>query len=111
MVCIASPHTTLPKEKMFMDIMYDNTIVASLTVGQLLSILKSFLGESEATEDAPASKNYVYGLRGIQDLFQCSHTQAQRYKDGLLKPAVIQSGRKIMVDVDTAIKLFNQKEG
>lgn len=94
-----------------MDIMYDNTIVASLTVGQLLSILKSFLGESEATEDAPASKNYVYGLRGIQDLFQCSHTQAQRYKDGLLKPAVIQSGRKIMVDVDTAIKLFNQKEG
>ena len=90
--------TIVPKE----------TFVATLTVGQLMDILSSMMAQTgvAATEQSP--KNYVYGLRGIQDLFQCSHTQAQRYKDGLLKPAVIQSGRKIIVDADKAMELFNQ---
>ena len=73
-----------------------------------MGIMSSLLSVRASDQKEHSPKNYVYGLRGIQDLFQCSHTQAQRYKDGLLKPAIIQSGRKIMVDVDTAVMLFNQ---
>ena len=89
----------------------NHTIVASLTVGQLKEVLSSFLNQKDDTTEEHTSKNYVYGLRGIQDLFQCSHTQAQRYKDGVLRPAVIQSGRKIMVDVEKALDLFGRKGG
>ncbi len=48
----------------------------------------------------------VYGLKGIQDLFHVSHKTAQIYKDGILKPAVRQNGRKIVVDADLALELF-----
>lgn len=53
-------------------------------------------------------KEYVYGLRGIRDLFNVSHATAQRYKDTFLKDAIIQRGRKIMVDVQKAFELYNQ---
>ena len=52
-------------------------------------------------------KRYVYGLKGIQELFNVSHGTAQRYKDGIIKDAVFQSGRKIVVDADKAMELFN----
>ena len=51
-----------------------------------------------------------YGLRGIQDLFHCSHRQAQYYKDFIIADAVSQNGRKIVVDVDRALELFNQRK-
>ena len=58
-----------------------------------------------------AGKRYVYGLKGIQSLFHCSHLTAQRYKDGFLAPAVMQQGRKIVVDVEQAVELFkNHKD-
>lgn len=59
---------------------------------------------------APAQdpgKRYVYGLKGIQDLFGVCHATAAKYKDGILKDACYQSGRKIVVDVDKALALFN----
>lgn len=68
-------------------------------------------------QDAPKNetpvpgKRYVYGLKGIQELFNVSHLTAQRYKDGILKDAVYQSGRKIVVDADKAIELFNTWNG
>ena len=86
------------------------TIVASLTVGQLMELVSSLISAKEEEVDLQTSARYVYGLRGIQDLLHCSHTQAQRYKDGLLKPAVMQNGRKIVVDADKALALFAEKE-
>ncbi len=55
----------------------------------------------------------VYGLKGIEDLFHVSHKTAQKYKDGILKPAVRQHGRKIITDADWALELFASanKEG
>lgn len=83
-------------------IITEDTPLAMMTIGDLVS----FLGLKKKT--TPTSKrNYVYGLKGIQDLFKVSHTTAQIYKDGILKEAIYQSGRKIMVDVDKAIKLFD----
>ena len=62
------------------------------------------------TGETPASgKRYVFGIRGISSLFNVSLPTAQRYKDTFLKPAVIQRGRKIMVDADKAIELYNSR--
>ena len=55
--------------------------------------------------------HYVYGLRGIQQLFGVSHKTAQEYKDGLIKDAVRQNGRKIVVDADYALELFSRRKG
>lgn len=87
-----------------------DTPLAMLTIGQL----SSFLGldapeEKERSLEVKNGRSYVYGLKGIQELFHVSHSTAQIYKDGILKEAVYQSGRKIVVDVEKAIKLFNAK--
>lgn len=60
-------------------------------------------------ESLASANRLVYGLRGIQSLFNCSHKQAQYYKDRIICEAVSQNGRKIVVDADLALKLFNQR--
>lgn len=85
----------------------NSTIVASLTVGQLREFLRELL-TNETRPVETEKKNLVYGLRGIMSLLHCSHTQAQRYKDGILKDAVMQIGRKIVVDADKALELFKK---
>lgn len=85
-----------------------DTPVAMMTIGQLASYLGlNGAREQKETSNTGSSKSYVYGLRGIQNLFNVSHTTAQMYKDGILREAVYQSGRKIVVDVEKAIDLFN----
>lgn len=54
--------------------------------------------------------NFVYGLKGIETLFQVSHATAQRYKDTFLAPAVRQRGRKIIVDAKLALDLFDKRQ-
>ena len=39
-------------------------------------------------------------------LFNVSNVTAQRYKNGIIKDAVKQCGRKIIVDADKALELF-----
>lgn len=83
-----------------------------LSVSEFLEIQKrAFSEQGVEKQDAPKAtkKNYVYGLRGIRDLFHVSHATAQRLKDGVLSPAVRQLGRKIIVDADFAMELFNQQ--
>ncbi len=55
------------------------------------------------------TKRYVYGLRGICELFQCSHAHAQKLKDGILRPAIKQVGRKIIVDAYMALELLEKR--
>ena len=92
---------------MFID---DTTPIAALTVGNLKQLITDLVREQKV--DAiplvtQAGRRYVYGLKGIQDLFGVCHLTAQRYKDGFLAPACMQNGRKIVVDVELAIELFN----
>lgn len=92
---------------MFID---DTTPIAALTVGNLIQLITDLVREQKADAIPPVTqtgKRYVYGLKGIQDLFGVCHLTAQRYKDGFLAPACMQNGRKIVVDVDLAIELFN----
>jgi hypothetical protein len=85
------------------------TPIAMLTVGQLMELLST-----DKKQDVPTVQNqanYVYGLRGIRNLFSVSHATAQRYKEGIIKDAVSQNGRKIIVDREKALELFQQKSG
>ena len=87
----------------------------SLTVEEFTQLLDDRIAAALGTNnkvisvDKP-SGNYVYGLRGIQQLFGVSHKTAQEYKDTSLRPAVMQNGRKIVVDADLAMELFNKKK-
>lgn len=94
----------------------DNTTpIAALTVGDLKELLRELninTGPAAVKQAAGNSKRYVYGLKGIQSLFHCSHLTAQRYKDTFLAPAVMQQGRKIVIDVEQAVELFKtHKDG
>ena len=87
----------------------DTTPIAALTVADLRQLIRETSATS-VTNSSRTSGHYVYGLRGIQQLFGVSHKTAQEYKDGLIKDAVRQNGRKIVVDADLALELFNQKK-
>lgn len=96
---------------MIMNITND-TPVTFLTVGQLKEILRADQSIQKTPSAQEKPKKYVYGLRGIRELFGCSHATAQRYKDTIIKDAVIQNGRKLIIDSDLAIELFkNSKSG
>ncbi len=56
----------------------------------------------------PKKKEYVYGIKGIAQLFGCSTATAQRIKSsGEIDGALIQRNRRIIVDVEKALMLFN----
>lgn len=87
----------------------------ALTVEQFTQLLDDRIAAALGTNNKvisvnKPSGNYVYGLRGIQQLFGVSHKTAQEYKDTFLRPAVMQNGRKIVVDADLAMELFNKKK-
>ena len=53
------------------------------------------------------SKKYVYGIRGIAKLFDCSISSANRLKkSGKIDKAIIQDGRKIIIDSELAFELM-----
>lgn len=59
-----------------------------------------------------ATMRYVYGLRGVAELFGCSLPIANRIKQsGRIDKAVTQIGRKIIVDADLALELAGHKIG
>ena len=86
----------------------------TLTVEEFVQLLDERINAaltSGTSKKIQTSGNYVYGLRGIQQLFGVSHKTAQEYKDGLIKDAVRQNGRKIVVDADYALELFSRRKG
>lgn len=94
-----------------------DTRIIDLTVGEFEELYKNVaIGEMKrlftelgiSQSDDSHKKRYVYGLIGIKQLFNCSDSTAKRLKNGKIKDAVSQYGRKIVVDVDKAMKLFNQ---
>lgn len=87
-------------------IISDSTPIALLTVGQL----RELLNLDKQPEPIAATNNerrLVYGLAGIRKLFNVSHATAYRYKETVIKDAVSQRGRKIVVDAEKALELFN----
>ncbi len=93
--------------KMYNAKIESKTPLAMLTVGQFMELVNN--SKEQPKEQAEPAKKYVYGLKGIRELFNVSHATAQRYKDTIIKDAVKQCGRKIIVDAEHAIELFNHK--
>jgi len=92
------------------------TPIATLNVGQLFEALEEEgyirKDRAEAPSEAKApERRYVYGIKGIMELFGVSNVTAQRYKAGVIKDAVRQYGRKIVTDADLALELFNASRG
>ena len=86
-----------------------NTPLVMLTVAQFEELLnKNTKEKQEVAVHSP--KRYVYGLKGICELFNCAHSTAQRLKDEVIMEAVSQNGRKIVVDAELAIKLFKERK-
>ena len=93
----------------------DDTPIAMLTVGQLRAVLfpKALLDlieKQQIIEEERNNKRYVHGVVGIKQLFNCSYPTAHKLKETILKPAIKQQGRVIVVDADLAIKLFEEHE-
>ena len=64
------------------------------------------------TTENVSARRYVYGLRGIAEIFGCSIPTANRIKkSGKIDRAIRQIGRKIIVDVDLALELAARKSG
>lgn len=97
----------------------NDTFIVQLTVGELIEILKEAFpileqnleqAEKKPENVHPFNGRLVYGIRGIQELFNVSHKTACEWKSTWLAPAVKQCGRKIVIDADYAMKLFGKRE-
>ena len=87
----------------------NDTPIAFLTVGQLLEIIELERKKQNHTTPTPkAPTRLAYGLIGIRNLFGVSHATAYRYKETIIKEAVSQHGRKIIIDVDKALELYKK---
>ena len=113
--------TSILREKPLKD-----AFIVQLTVEQLITILKEEfpiltkpvvekapeqVPEPGKQKDGPTfTGRLLYGIKGIEDHFDVCHKTAWEWKESWLKPAVKQRGRKIVVDVEYAMKLFSMKE-
>ena len=89
-----------------------DTPLMMLTVSQFQALVASCFSENQEPVVQPPTKEkrYVYGLKGICDLFNCAHSTAQYLKDNIITEAVSQNGRKIIVDADLALQLFQENK-
>lgn len=86
-----------------------NTRIIDLTVGELMELLESAHGAPQAVQEVKEHRK-VYGIAGIAQIFNCSMTTANRIKrSGRIDRAITQLGRIIVVDVELALNLFNNK--
>ena len=90
----------------------DSTPIAQVTIGEFWELFEQRYGKqplpSQDETQRPTGR-LVYGLRGIPELGNCSHKTAPQYKDHIIMEAVKQNGRKIVVDADLALELFEQR--
>lgn len=91
----------------------DDTPIAMLTVGQLRNVISASLEEKMPKNQESSNtvqKRYVHGVAGIKSLFNCSYPTAHKLKETIIKPAVHQQGRVIIVDADLAMRLFEEHQ-
>ncbi len=89
-----------------------DTPIWQLSVRELLEIIDNStllkMPNEEIKKDAP---NYVYGISGLAKLLGCSKGHASKLKaEGLFDEAIIQNGRKIIIDSDKALELFKKNK-
>lgn len=91
--------------------MVDSMPLWQLTVGEFRQLLKEWGNFSPNVTPVGREKKYVYGIPGIAELFNCSIASANKIKaSGRIDNAIIQIGRKIIVDADLALELARKKK-
>lgn len=89
----------------------NETPISFLTVGELRGILEAMHStatqlQSQVQNTGSNLEEYAYGMSGLRELFKCSHTTAWKLKKSILKPAIMQCGRKFQIRKETALQLF-----
>ena len=90
-----------------------DTPISQLSVRELIEIIdnNSTLMKKPKEEDRKDAPNYVYGMSGLAKLLGCSIGHASKLKaEGLFEEAIIQNGRKIIIDSEKAIELFKKNK-
>lgn len=83
----------------------DDTRLIDLTVGELKTLIKSLTPKPQVIEE----KEYVYGYKGLASLLNCSICAAKNLKlSGKIDKAIIQEGRKIIVDAQLVFELLQK---
>ncbi|TFU94164.1 DUF3853 family protein [Barnesiella sp. WM24] len=81
---------------------------------QLLELLDSRnVRDNIAPESTASTANrwLVYGIEGLCELLQCSKATAHRIKNsGVIKDAITQTGRKIIIDAQLALELIQSSK-
>ncbi len=92
---------------------YDNNKrVVDLTLGEVLDAIEARVKQtmSGQVRRDEVDRRMVYGLKGIQQLFNCSKTTASRIKQsGRIDAAISQIGDMIVIDADKALELNRRK--
>lgn len=90
-----------------------DTRIIDLTLGDFLAAVEDrvkevLAGKPQADEK---KKRYVYGLKGLAQLFGCSKTTASRIKtSGRIDKAIKQVGALLIIDADLALDLAGKQE-
>ena len=83
----------------------DDTRLIDLTVGELKTLIESLAPKTQVIEE----KKYVYGYKGLASLLNCSICAAKNLKlSGKIEKAIIQEGRKIVVDTQLVFELLQK---
>lgn len=94
------------------------TYILHLTVEEFIEALKENIPQlgaaaqaaEENKEDGPTFTGRVcYSLNETARFFQVSHKTICAWKKGWLAKAIKQNGRKIIVDIDYALKLYDNR--
>lgn len=88
-----------------------DTPIWQLTLGDFLQAFQKYTEiPNNIEQEVIEKKEYVYGINGLADLIGCSKTHASRLKSQeIFDEAIIQRGRKIIIDREKALELFNNK--
>ena len=88
--------------------------IVQLTCEEFLFVQEnntSIVKSQKVPEGKNTPKKYVYGIMGLAKLMDASRSKAQRTKNsGVVNEAIIQNGRKIIIDADKALKLLKEAE-
>lgn len=77
---------------------------------ELFFLIREGASTSSQSPNRSGSEKYVYGIKGIADLFGCSVPTANKIKkSGQIDKAITQVGRKIIVDAELALELAGRK--
>lgn len=83
-----------------------------MTGEEFLELQRTSIITEERSIESVKEERYVYGLRGLAELFGCSIPTATRIKkSGKINKAITQIGRKIIINADLALELAAQKNG